>query len=362
MEFKTTLEIVDKDLEKKEKLREIEYDRNYKSLFLRRHSEWDYGTEDNNYLDLGFLTKDGHQMADESAVELGEKMVEINNKVEEDFEASIYESPSFIPSSNPKELENKDDNPNYDERFPEEIKPQRAMMTGLSYEERIFGGLAPGKGAMHHDGLANWDVPDPVLSRNKLKTTSVSKRLGDFMENVDCEDKSQLGRLIGEFHKLKGELYSNSEEFWTAFIRNELPEELLKSLKACNGSTSLDLTRNMIDFISEKKEKTAEEKKEIVLAITHGETMDSFLHYLGLFLETKGETDHGLDEILFGYNEGFDAHIDSEGNLVIAINVVEKIEGEKKSSIRLIEVKLDEFEDYINKQDGFISTVNREKN
>ena len=346
MEFRTENSpgIMDKNLEEREQLNEYWKNKEIKSFSFRRHSEWGYGTEEYKGLDLGFLTKEGYKMADERAVSWGNKMKVLNEKLNGEVEFSIQQSPSFIPSFNPEHLEDGTENPEYDARFPKEIKPKRAEMTGFSYEERIFGGLAPSK-------------TEPILESKQLRTNSRSKRLGDFMENVSCKDESQLGRLIGEFHQLKGELYPDPEEFWIAFIKNELPSELLDALKACNGSTSLDLTRNMIDFISDKKEKTTEEKKEIILAVTHGETMDSFLHFLGKFLEEKKDMkNHGLDEILFDYNEGFDAHIDFDENLVVSFDV-EKVEDEKESlSVKTIKVKLNEFEDYINNQKGFIST------
>ena len=342
--MKKDLGTMNKDLEKEEQLNEYWENKESKSFSFRRHSEWGYGTEEYKGFDLGFLTKEGHKMADERAISWGNKMKVLNDKVKGEVEFSIQQSPSFIPSFNPEYFEDGTENPEYDARFPKEIKPKRAEMTGFNYEERIFGGLAPNR-------------TEPMLKSEQLRTNSRSKRLGDFMENVACEDESQLGRLIGEFHQLKGELYPDSEEFWIAFIKNELPDKLLNALKACNGSTSLDLTKNMIDFIADKKEKTAENKKEVILAVTHGETMDSFLHFLGKFLEEKnGIEDHGLDEILFDYNEGFDAHIDLDDNLIISFDV-EKVEDEKESlNVKTIKVKLNEFKDYINNQKGFIST------
>ena len=268
------------------------------TLSLRRHSKYD--TERGSPR-VGSLTKEGIEEARQKAKAWHER-------VPKGAEVEIYESPSFMVAGERALPE------------PHKVKPRRATITASTYEKEVFGRLAPAK------------MEKGLLQSVRRKRSYL---LGDFVESAKKTE------LIPNFFKARGKAYgSNDEKFWGDFVEGKLDPQVQEALTAFGGSSPLDLAKNMADFIAgvsgAKKEKS--EVKQIALAVTHGETMESFLFHLEKFLKEKQGFPPEAKRVAIKHNEGFDAHIGLDGNLVVDT-------GEGK----ILQVNLDEFKDYLAK-------------
>lgn len=274
-------------------------DKEVVSLSLRRHSRYD---TERGSAKVGSLTIPGIEEAKRAAKNWSEKL-------SKDAGVTIYESPSFLIAGE------------REKPVPHKLKPRRATITASLYEKEIFGKLAPAK----------IDEKSGMLQSTRRKQADL---LGDPMERITTREQ---GAKIPVFFKTRAEIYGKDmQRFWHDFSHGRLDPRVEEALKACGGSDSLDLAANLTEFISGAGKKESFDKKNVILGLTHGETMESFLYQLGEFLKTKGRKAEGIDETSFSYNEGFDIHLDGAGNLTVAL-----------PSGKNFEVNLSEFKKYI---------------
>lgn len=257
-------------------------DKKIVSLSFRRHGRYDTerGSEK-----VGSLTVPGIE-------EAGRAARNWSGNLPKDVRVTIHESPSFLIAGERQYP------------TPHKVKPRRATITASLYEKEIFGKLAPAK----------IDEKSGMLQSTRRKQTDL---LGDLMEHITTREQEAR---ISAFFETRAEIYGKDmERFWHDFSHGRLDPRLQEALKACGGSDSLDLATNLTEFISGAGKAESADKKNVILGLTHGETMESFLYQLGEFFKTKGHEAEGLGETSFSYNEGFDVHIDGAGNLVVVL-------------------------------------------
>ncbi len=227
---------------------------------------------------------------------------------------SLYESPSFVVTG--------------EREFPKPhpLKPQRASITASIYESAIFGELAPSR--IGTSGMRE--------SRRRIRDS----RLGDLFEYTTHPEN------LPTFFQLRTEEYGNDlPRFWKDYIAGKLKPELEQALIDCGGSDSRGLAENFSSFILDmgpkipSKEKEAKElTKQVIVAITHSEVLESFVHYLGRFSEEEKVSNipNSLKDYKVAYNEGFDIHLDANNEAVIVFPKGERVE-----------IKIDKFLKYL---------------
>src|SRR3989338_2600154 len=263
-------------------------DKGVVSLSFRRHSRYDYGGEK---IPAGSLTSEGITLAREEARKWKEALPD-------DAKVTIFESPSFIPAGMREKPE------------PHMLMPSRARQTASIYEKEVFGDLAPAE-----------EGDDPLYKMQSTRR-KLASNLGDFMEHVTEEEAA----FIPAFFKTRKEVYGDDiGKFWEDFTAGTLEPRVQEALEKCGGDGSRELAENLAAFIREatdgKREDSAGVLKEktVNLAGTHGETMESFIHYVRQFLiaeDRQGDADAISAGTDFGYNKGFDAHV-KNGELFI---------------------------------------------
>jgi len=275
------------------------------SVSFRRHSRYDYAggkpsLDDPEARPKGSLTKQGIELAREQAKKWKESLPADSN-------ITIFESPSYMVAG--------------ERQTPEThlLLPSRARQTASIYEKEIFGDLAPTETV--DDSL------NPIQSQRRKR----AYLLGDFMENV-TEDGA---KFIKDFFKIRSEVYgSDMHKFWEDYTKNILDSRVQDALEKCGASTSKDLASNLIEFLKKISEETeADDKKRIDLALTHGETMESFLYHVSRFLIENEQTEDAtiLENVSFGYNEGLDVHIERSQlliewkNKIIAVGSIDDV-------------------------------------
>jgi hypothetical protein len=251
------------------------------TIAFRRHGQWGHGADE---VPAGALTAQGIKSSKEQAAIL-------QKRIPEEAQVQFYESPSHIPAIMKTS-----------EGIPKDISPQRARITASIYEQAISGRLAP---AMVEDGKILRDYTGNPVSSVRHESAS----LGDLFEATDEERAA----LIPDFFALKEKLYpENDTKFWDDFVQNRLPEELQISLEKAGGSNALDLASNVSYFINQIATQDTRLEKNVALAITHGETMDSFLQQIRDFLQTQEENEAEQVVSDLDFDEGFTVHAGQE--------------------------------------------------
>ena len=187
-----------------------------------------------------------------------------------------------------------------------DVRMRRASVTASVWEKAVFGKLAP-----------------PVTTAETgEKMSSVRRRdnrLGDLFES--CANAEQAQK-IGDFFKLRSALYCEEQgisntDFWSDFVKGELPKNLFTALDVAGGSDSRMLASNLTKFLKQESLSEEHTTKQIGIAITHSETIESFLFHLGQFLK-EGEDSVALSSYFedpkVQYNEGFDIHTSQKGD------------------------------------------------
>lgn len=263
-----------------------------RTVSFRRHSKYDSAFDAPL---RGALSSEGIKLAREAAARWAEKAQGAGAE-----EIEIYESPSSMPMMQGKG------------ESARQIFPARARITASTYEQAIFGNLAPA----HHN-----DRGEPQSNRRKREDL-----LGDLMETATDV------KAIPAYFKARDKIYGKDvERFWHDYVNDHLEPSVQAALDACGASTSLDLTKHVTKFISgietaDGEDESRTKKKKAVIAVTHGETMESFLHAVDQFRKTQGkEVVNELFTGMIAYNTGFDAHIDANGELYVARDGVDPV-------------------------------------
>lgn len=253
----------------------------FTTIAFRRHGRWGNETDG---VPAGALTAQGMENTKEYAAAL-------ERRIPEEAHVAFYESPSYIPAN----LRTSDETT-------KAISPQRARITTSIYEQAITGRLAPAReenGEIVRDYTGN-----PVSS-----VRHESAALGDLFEATN-EDRAAF---IPDFFALKEKLYpENDTLFWNDFVQNRLPEELQACLEKAGGLNALDLAGNVSYFIEQIVAQDTVHKKNVALAISHGETMDSFLQQIRDFLDAQEK--NGVEQVAsdLDFDTGFVIHAGQE--------------------------------------------------
>lgn len=246
------------------------------TISFRRHSAYDYYGKE---VPIGSLTKKGIELARVAAKDWISQIPENSN-------VTIYESPSY-------EVAGK-------REFPElhDVLPRRATITASIYEKEVFGNLAK----------STQDEETGLLQSTRRKQSGL---LGDFFEQADNDQE------IENFFQVQEQVYGDDKKFWEDYYRNQLDEDVEEALKKAKGSTSSDEAANVKKFITQIVGSKIEGKKNINLAVTHGEVMTSFLSsvFQRLGLEVP------ITDIEFDYNLGFDIHIKNDQLVIVIPNM-----------------------------------------
>ncbi|MBI3631960.1 MAG: hypothetical protein HY225_00735 [Candidatus Vogelbacteria bacterium] len=254
----------------------------YVTVSFRRHSVYT-GPVDKIPSRTGALNHGGIDKGRESAKKWKEQV----DKIPGEKRLIMRQSPSyFIATRAQSEKENDDGTKVIPERT---ILPQRTAQTASLYEKEVFGKLEPGR--RQFDDL-----------------------LGDFFEHTTPEKS----KLIPAFMKLRAQHYGGKmPQFWKDYNEGELPEDLRMALPPAGGSESKELAQNVRQFLVGVKNGFKKDgKKEIELALSHGETEEAFLELLSekLRARTKKENFEIPD---MDYNQGFDVHVGKNGTIFV---------------------------------------------
>lgn len=262
-----------------ERVQQLWNDHSIHSFSLRRHSNYE---RDPSTGMRGALNREGIDDAREAASTW-------HSSVPENANTTIYQSPSYQVA---KELT--------DETTGEtrEVRPMRATITASLYEKELFGSQEVGR-------------------------RKTEQRLGDFFETATS------GEGVAKFFKAVGEHYGKlTPQFWKDYTERKLPDEVREAMLDAGGQDSVDLAKNVTEWIEETAvPKTAEQTdshKEVGLAVTHGETIYSFLHHASHYLEQAGLTDAetiaAFRDFDPSYNEGMDVHVAADEVTVVMAN------------------------------------------
>jgi broad specificity phosphatase PhoE len=258
------------------------------SYSLRRHGNYE---RDRNSNMRGSLTP-------ESIQEVKEHAQTWANRVPEESEVAIYQSPSFMPAKQVNKLTGEE----------KVIKPMRATITASLYERAIFGNLKATKN----------EAGEGVSARRTTES-----RLGDFLETATSAEG------VGRFYEVLGETYRGlSGEFWGDYIHDTLDPRVDEAIRNCGGKDSIGLAENVATFIEETHTDhiatKEDESKRAILAVTHGESMRAFTYFVGKYLESThtadAETIQAFHEQDYGYNEGIDVHVTADKVTIVVAN------------------------------------------
>lgn len=265
-----------------ERLKRVEQlwnDTSVHSFSLRRHSNYE---RDPSTGMRGALNREGIGDARAAASEW-------HSTIPQDASKTIYQSPSYQAA---KEVTDKETGES------REVRPMRATITASLYEKELFG--------------------DQQVGRRKTE-----QRLGDFFETATSSEG------VAKFFKTVGEHYGKlTPQFWKDYTERKLPDEVREAMLDAGGQDSVDLATNVVDWLEETAvPKTPEQssgQKEIGLAVTHGETIYSFLHHASHYLEQAGladdETVAAFGDFDPSYNEGMDVHVAADEVTVVMAN------------------------------------------
>jgi hypothetical protein len=297
------------------------------TVSLRRHSEYDKGTENPEM--RGSLARKGIEMAKESASEWAQHLPEGS-------QVAIYESPSYMPVTRVRT------DAETGETVKSQIEPARARTTASLYETAVFG------------DRTDWDLDQMRGDDGKSKPTRrvPDERLGDILGSATN------GPKIGEFYaKLRETEYGGklTPAFWADYIHDKLAPELAEAIVATDGGAdSLKLAQNLTDFLADSarpknndNQETTNQKR-VELAVSHGETIGSFTHYLADYLGREGANDNveafARLTAEVDFNQGVDAHIAGNKMTVVAAKPNEADDGVDEA---FVAVDLDDFRSYL---------------
>jgi hypothetical protein len=261
-----------------EQVEQLWNDPNIHSFSLRRHSNYE---RDPSTGMRGALNREGIDDARVAASTW-------HANLPDNASVSIFQSPSYQAA---KEITDKDTGE------AREVRPMRATITASLYEKELFGD-------------------------QKLDRRTTDPRLGDFFETATS------GEGVASFFKAVGEHYGKlTPKFWKDYVERTLHSDVRETLLSAGGKDSVGLAENVTEWLEETTTQQNEEntdQKEVGLAVTHGETIYSFLHHASQYLEQSGLTDPetvvAFRDFDPAYNEGMDVHVASDEVTVVVAN------------------------------------------
>jgi broad specificity phosphatase PhoE len=262
-----------------EQVEQLWSDPNIHSFSLRRHSNYE---RDPSTGMRGALNREG---IDDARVAANTW----HTNLPEGASVSIFQSPSYQMAKEVTDQETGE---------AREVRPMRATITASLYEKELFGD-------------------------QKLDRRTTDPRLGDFFETATS------GEGVATFFKAVGEHYGKlTPKFWKDYVERKLHSDVRESLLNAGGKDSVGLAGNVTAWLEDTTAQQSNEEsagqKEVGLAVTHGETIYSFLHHASHYLEQSGladpETVAAFRDFDPGYNEGMDVHVAADEVTVVVAN------------------------------------------
>ena len=294
-------------------------DPSVKTVSIRRHGPYNRGgAEGEGHLRGQLTERDG---SFESVNAAAETWV---NSLPAEVEVEVIASPTGMPSTLVG-LEVKDPSVKEVEEGERRINPRRASATSALYAAKLRDRF----GAEFGGHLASADMKEQgVAAREALgleepaNARQHDKRLGDIFEYTTAEESQYIGKFFATLSKTY-EGGMGNKNFWPDFIRGNLPKELNDAYLAAGGDTAIEKSALALEVIQDHLENPRSDKKEVALLVSHEEVIGSLAYQLQEYLDDNGladdETIAALDANKFGYNEGFDIHVGSEGTATIEI-------------------------------------------
>jgi hypothetical protein len=301
------------------------------TISIRRHGAYERG--DKVPVQRGQLTSETFGGVRQVAEEWVAKLPEAAN-------VSIIASPTYMPAQRPVSDAARERHPEARER----IEPRRASVTSSLYADELRKRF----GAEYGGYLANADLSaqgraarEAAGIEDSPNSRALDRRLGDIFENTTKEQSE----FIPDFFKLLGSTYGGlTPDFWRDFIHGELPDDLNQAYLKAGGEPAVIKAAKAIEVINEVSEQPRSQLKDVALIISHEEVIGSLAFQIQEYVRDHNlasqETVGKLDATKFSYNQGFDVHIDHEGNAIVQIS------GED------IRVNINSLKDYVDAKAG----------
>ena len=199
------------------------------------------------------------------------------------------------------------------------IQPSRGRMTAAIYGV-VMRECRDAQAGFLEPSYCN-NVADKCVSKFKQQSSKehrvIDRRLGDFFEYADSP------KHIRQFMEMLPKVYGSGKNglnqfFWNDYKQNTMPFELQQLFIAAGGISSIDRTLEVVDWLEDKSSESNGGKKQVVVGISHEETLGSLTHHLANMLADHGSLKdaENVAGIEFGYNEGYDIHFSSNEGLM----------------------------------------------
>lgn len=198
------------------------------------------------------------------------------------------------------------------------LMPARARMTGALYGVELRDRFGE-----NFTRLAESERSEKTqdLPANKIASPrTTDQRLGDIFEYTTKEESEHIP---GFFKELSAAYGGMTPEFWHDYIRGSLPAAVREAFIAGGGDPALDKSIMATDWIIERSKIVGDGDKHVALAISHEEVIGSLTYQIAEYLRANGgmgsEDIEAIESEKFGYNQGFDMHVDSSGVAALKI-------------------------------------------
>jgi hypothetical protein len=296
-------------------------DPSYVTVNLRRHSGYFAKPGDKR---RGALHPEGIDDAKSAAAEWV-------NELPAGTEVEIVQSPSVTPSVDLRDAGTDQERT---------VHPMRAAITASLYEQAVYGNQQVARG--ENNEIIRDGRGQPMPARREYKD-----ELGDFLNAT--EDPGPFFDALGADEKYQGRL---AKDFWSDYVKDQLSPEVARAIEAVGGVDSLQLAQNLVGVVGDKipalTEKASEsDRKQVMLAVTHGESMEAFSHYLAEYLKENGVAQESDDFVeaansAIAYNGQVDLHV-KDGAMTV---VLEHRVGEETQEVSA-RVDVQEFASYL---------------
>ena len=294
------------------------HDPSVKTISIRRHGAYNRGAAEGKEHLKGQLTKQDRSF--EGVNEVAEEWVD---SLPDEVDVEIIASPTFMPAERPVPNEAQKRHPDAVAK----ITPRRASVTSSLYAAKLrerFGDEFGGYLATEDLSERGQEVREALGLEEPENARQLDQRLGDIFEYTTAEESAH----IGKFFKTLGATYEGgmgNKNFWPDFIRGNLPKELNDAYLAAGGDTAVEKAGLALEVIEDylDKDKSEDDKKQVALLVSHEEVIGSLAYQIQEYVKDKGLADDevvaALDANKFGYNQGFDMHVNSEGQATFEI-------------------------------------------
>ncbi len=289
------------------------HDLSLTTISFRRHGAYERGdTEGKEHL-KGQLTTETFGAVREAAQEWV-------SSLPESVDVNIIASPTFMPAERPVSEAAKELHPTATTA----INPRRASVTSALYADELrnrfgeeFGGYLATDDLSEQAQAARkvLNLPEPENARR------LDGRLGDIFEFTT---KDEAANIPAFFKTLAQSEYKGMRpEFWHDFIRGKLPQDLNDIYLKSGGDSAVKKASMALGVVSDAMDSGEHHEKQVDLLVSHEEVIGSLAYQiLGYLRDNNLVTEAQIEQLegnKVGYNQGFDLHIDSAGNMTVDI-------------------------------------------